>query len=128
MAKGKKNGNGADNSATATAVAKPVFKLARKNKETGAIEPRQRGRPNPNFDQGYTDQDGTFFLGNPPKSHRVGRPPQNAVAATAALSGSGSGMGKASADFERIIQRELQNRMKRAASVAMYAFKRSLGV
>jgi hypothetical protein len=73
MPRGKKK-----DSSEAGADQKPTFKLVRKNKETGAIEARQRGRRSPGYEYGYTGTDGDFKAGDPPGTKakaapRVGR-------------------------------------------------------
>jgi hypothetical protein len=71
MPRGKKKAS------EAGAEQKPAYKLVRKNKESGAIEPRKVGRRAPGFEYGYTGADGEFKAGDPPgtkaKAARVGR-------------------------------------------------------
>jgi hypothetical protein len=45
----------------------PMATLVRKEKETGIIEKRNRGRKNSAFEYGYLNKDGEFVPGDPPQ-------------------------------------------------------------
>ena len=58
--------------------------LARRNKKSGKVEPRPRGRQHPDFEYGYVvnGEDASFKAGEPAKKRRARRPQRKAVAVT----------------------------------------------
>jgi hypothetical protein len=104
-------------------------KLARKHTESGAISERPRGRPSPEYVNGYLIGD-EFHEGNPPKKRgrkgRGGRPKGsvNKIVRT------GNGIKNAGGlnEIEKIVRREVEMRLKAAKSAALKAFDKALGV
>lgn len=107
-----------------------AIKLVRRERKSGDISARKRGRPNPAFENGYLDESGAFVAGNPPKrrgrkgrwGRRPGRPVGSTNAAVAARSAGGLG------EIERIVRREVELRLRAAKEAALSAFNRALGV
>lgn len=108
------------------------FNLVRRHKEKGTIQPRARGRKNPEFEYGYivgTDES-TFSTGEPPKKRghkRRGRPAgsKNSVSRQ---SGGNTRSAAGLSEIERIVAREVESRLKAAKAAALSAFDRALGV
>ena len=104
-------------------------KLVRQNKKTQAIEPRAAGRPHPDYEYGYTLTGEDFHVGNPPKAHRKpGRPAgsKNARAASTAKAAPSSALTGAAKELNRVVEREVNARIKTAYAAAMSAFKKAL--
>ena len=106
--------------------------LVRRHKEKGTIEPRPRGRQNPEYEYGYisgTDES-TFAAGDPPKRRgrkRRGRPAGSRNRAPRQSGGNGRSTAGLS-EIERIVAREVESRLKQAKAAALTAFERALGV
>ncbi|MFH0939015.1 MAG: hypothetical protein V1899_07025 [Planctomycetota bacterium] len=104
-----------------------------KNNETNELRQKKRG-PNPKgiWVRGYKDQTGTFVEGTPPiaPKGKPGRPRKIATASSRTIRKSisipsGSGM---SGEIEKIVQRELEKRLKMAKAAAIDAFTRALEI
>ena len=111
------------------------IRLVRQNRESKDVSPRKRGRPHPDFENGYLDAHGEFHSGQPrgPKRRR-GRPKGSKSAAhtsnganssTLKLSKAGGGAGIAM--IEAIVRREVDARMKVAREAAVAALNKALG-
>ena len=119
---------------------KPIeFRLVRRNKETGKLEGRKRGRLPPLVENGYTigNDETTFKAGDPPKKRgrrrRAGRPKGSNGRASVVANGK-RGPGRPSlnrnglSDIEKIVANEVRNRLKSAKAAALKAFTGALGV
>lgn len=122
-----------------------AFKLVRRNVKSGEVEARKRGRPHPDFENGYLDESGEFKAGEPKKKKgKPGRPKGSSNKATPAKSvakkkgkrgrPAGSKNKKAAAtgagglsEIEAIVQREVEARLRLAREAAVAALSRALG-
>lgn len=89
----------------------------RRNKATGAIEPRKQGRPHPDFEYGYLDENKVFHL----------EPAKNKGKATVQIVRNAPQTGAVS-EIEKIVQQEVQRRLTVAKAAAVETFSATLGV
>ena len=94
------------------------IKLVRKHKGTGAVEPRKRGRPHPDYENGYLDESGNFVAGNPvkKKGKRGRKPGPKPAGKPGRKPGRPKGTKKAAAagglsEIEAIVRREVAERI-----------------
>ena len=120
-----------------------AFKLVRRNLKSGEVEARKRGRPHPEFENGYLDESGEFKAGEPRKKKgKPGRPKGSSNKTRSAKSapkkkgkrGRPAGSGKKSAgragglsEIEAIVRREVDARLRVAREAAVAALKSALG-
>ncbi len=113
MPRGKKKSKGGE------------IKLVRRHRESGEIGPRKRGRPSPEFENGYVDEKGDFKPGDPRRRRRRrGRRGPGRPAATPRAKVHNNGLG----EIESIVRREVDSRLKAAKAAAIDAFTRALRV
>jgi hypothetical protein len=103
------------------------FTLARRHKDSGKVEPRKRGRPNPEFEAGYVDSEGEFHAGDIPKgrrgrrSKRPGRPKGLKNSETQGIRNR-NGL----SEIDRIVRQEVDARLRAAKNAAIKAFEKAL--
>ena len=98
-------------------------RLVRKHRESGEISGRKRGRPHPDFENGYLDANNEFHSGNPRGPKRGKRRMAKAkTAAKASVSG-----GSDIAVIEAIVRHEVDTRLKAARHAAIAALDKALG-
>jgi hypothetical protein len=108
---------------------KAAVRKVRRNKKTGAIEARKRGRPHPDFEIGYLDESGEFHAGNPTRRRgKRGRPKGSVNVAKRGRPSmkhavNASGLGQ----IEAIVRREVDLRLKVARDAAIVAISKALG-
>lgn len=116
-------------SAAEKAAEKPAGpKLSRRHRETGEISERKRGRPNPEFENGYLNDGGEFVAGDPTKRRGRRRRRGKPVGRPAGRRTQGRPASKGLSDVERIVKAEVDTRLKIARDAAINAFKVALGV
>jgi len=90
-------------------------KPMRRNNETGELAPPARGRPTGDWVRGYVDAEGTFHEGDVPKKRgKRGRKPGRPKGSTnkkTAKAAKGVKGGALSAQLQRIIDREVSDRL-----------------
>jgi hypothetical protein len=102
------------------------MKLVVRDKKTGKFSPRKRGRPSPDVEVGFLDAEGKFKPGNPRKRRR-GRRGKTAVAGSS-MNGARRGATSGLDEIDRIVQKEVAVRLKRAQAAAITAFDRALAL
>lgn len=94
------------------------IQLVRRNLKTGKISLRKRGRPHPDFENGYMQGD-QFYLGNVPSAKRGPGRPKGSLN----VRKGDSDLGKA---IDTIVEKAVQDRLKQAKQVAIEAFSQAL--
>ena len=116
-----------------------ALKLARRNLKSGDVEARKRGRPHPEFENGYLDEAGEFHAGEPKKKKgKRGRPKGSANKAKKVAGKPGKKKGKSGprsinvaaaglSEIEAIVRREVDARLRVAREAAVKAITHALG-
>ena len=114
----------------------------RRNVKSGEVEARKRGRPHPDFENGYLDESGEFKAGDPKKKKgKPGRPKGSSnkkpakAAKTKGKRGRPVGSGKKAggkvagglSQIEAIVRREVDARLRVAREAAVAALNHALG-
>ena len=111
MARGKKTSR----------ILKGGIRLVRKHKETGIVTDRRRGRPHPDYEQGYTIDNGPFRLGDPKIKHRKARKSKLARKAIEISLGA-----EIQEVVEQAVEHRVQSRLAKAGKAAIKAFTKAL--
>ena len=115
-----------------------ALKLVRRNVKSGDVEARKRGRPHPEFENGYLDEAGEFHAGEPKKKKGKRGRPKGSSNKTKKAAGASKGKKKGKtgprtvaaaglSEIEAIVRREVDARLRVAREAAVKAITHALG-